>query len=26
MMYVHEPTRVQQAKDLAKFVKKASNR
>ncbi|MEU0537054.1 S10 family peptidase [Amycolatopsis tolypomycina] len=26
MMYVHEPTRVQQSKDLAKFVKKASNR
>jgi carboxypeptidase C (cathepsin A) len=26
MMYVHEPSRVQQAKDLAKFVKKASNR
>jgi carboxypeptidase C (cathepsin A) len=26
MMYVHEPTRVQQAKDLAKFVRKASNR
>ena len=26
MMYVHEPTRVQQAKDLAKFVKNASNR
>ncbi|WIY05742.1 peptidase S10 [Amycolatopsis mongoliensis] len=26
MMYVHEPTRVKQAKDLAKFVKKASNR
>lgn len=26
MMYVHEPTRVQQAKDLAKFVKRASNR
>ena len=26
MMYVHEPTRVQQAKDLAKFVKKTSNR
>jgi len=26
MMYIHEPTRVQQAKDLAKFVKEASNR
>jgi carboxypeptidase C (cathepsin A) len=26
MMYVHEPTRLQQSKDLAKFVKKASNR
>ncbi|MEQ0560406.1 peptidase S10 [Amycolatopsis sp. NEAU-NG30] len=26
MMYIHEPTRLQQAKDLAKFVKKASNR
>ncbi|WP_290050300.1 S10 family peptidase [Amycolatopsis solani] len=26
MMYVHEPTRAQQSKDLAKFVKKASNR
>ena len=26
MMYVHEPSRVQQSKDLAKFVKKASNR
>jgi carboxypeptidase C (cathepsin A) len=26
MMYVHEPTRQQQAKDLADFVKKASNR
>ncbi|MET8847626.1 peptidase S10 [Amycolatopsis sp. NPDC004625] len=26
MMYVHEPTRVQQSKDLAKFVKRASNR
>ncbi|WP_326566220.1 peptidase S10 [Amycolatopsis rhabdoformis] len=26
MMYVHEPTRVQQSKDLAKFVKAASNR
>ncbi|WP_329067418.1 S10 family peptidase [Amycolatopsis sp. NBC_01480] len=26
MMYVHEPTRLQQAKDLADFVKKASNR
>ncbi|MFF1609728.1 S10 family peptidase [Amycolatopsis sp. NPDC058278] len=26
MMYIHEPTRVQQSKDLAKFVKKASNR
>ncbi|MGW5743155.1 S10 family peptidase [Amycolatopsis sp. NPDC003861] len=26
MMYIHEPSRVQQSKDLAKFVKKASNR
>ncbi|WP_328604343.1 peptidase S10 [Amycolatopsis sp. NBC_00345] len=26
MMYVHEPTRLQQAKDLGDFVKKASNR
>ncbi|MEC3975949.1 S10 family peptidase [Amycolatopsis sp. H20-H5] len=26
MMYVHEPTRVQQSKDLAKFIKDASNR
>jgi carboxypeptidase C (cathepsin A) len=26
MMYVHEPTRQQQAKDLGDFVKKASNR
>ncbi|WP_406638479.1 S10 family peptidase [Amycolatopsis sp. WGS_07] len=26
MMYVHEPSRVQQSKDLGKFVKKASNR
>ncbi|WP_410596616.1 S10 family peptidase [Amycolatopsis sp. lyj-23] len=26
MMYVHEPTRLQQSKDLAKFVKRASNR
>ncbi|KDN17587.1 S10 family peptidase [Amycolatopsis rifamycinica] len=26
MMYIHEPTRVQQSKDLAKFVKNASNR
>ncbi|WP_370968678.1 S10 family peptidase [Amycolatopsis sp. cg9] len=26
MMYIHEPTRAQQSKDLAKFVKKASNR
>ncbi|MGW4482971.1 S10 family peptidase [Amycolatopsis sp. NPDC004368] len=26
MMYVHEPTRVQQSKDLGKFVKEASNR
>ena len=26
MMYVHEPTRVQQSKDLAKFIKNASNR
>jgi hypothetical protein len=25
-MYVHEPSRVQQSKDLGKFVKKASNR
>ena len=26
MMYVHEPSRMQQSKDLGKFVKKASNR
>ncbi|RBM10633.1 peptidase S10 [Prauserella sp. PE36] len=26
MMYVHEPSRVQQSKDLAKFVKSAANR
>ncbi|SDD02757.1 S10 family peptidase [Actinokineospora iranica] len=26
MMYVHEPSRIQQAKDLAAFVKKAANR
>ncbi|MFI9816271.1 S10 family peptidase [Saccharothrix variisporea] len=26
MMYVHEPSRVQQSKDLAKFVQSASNR
>ncbi len=26
MMYVHEPSRVQQSKDLADFVKSASNR
>ncbi|MFD9737027.1 S10 family peptidase [Umezawaea sp. NPDC059074] len=26
MMYVHEPSRVQQSKDLAAFVKSASNR
>ncbi|MGQ0840794.1 S10 family peptidase [Actinokineospora sp.] len=26
MMYVHEPSRVQQSKDLAAFVKRASNR
>ncbi|WIX81838.1 peptidase S10 [Amycolatopsis carbonis] len=26
MMYVHEPTRIQQSKDLGKFVKSASNR
>ncbi|MFF0147941.1 carboxypeptidase C (cathepsin A) [Amycolatopsis sulphurea] len=26
MMYVHEPSRVQQAKDLGKFIKSASNR
>jgi carboxypeptidase C (cathepsin A) len=26
MMYVHEPSRIQQAKDLAEFIKDASNR
>ncbi|WP_436493711.1 S10 family peptidase [Actinokineospora sp. HUAS TT18] len=26
MMYVHEPSRVQQSKDIAEFVKRASNR
>lgn len=26
MMYIHEPSRVQQSKDLAKFIKNSSNR
>lgn len=26
MMYVHEPSRVQQSKDIAKFIKETSNR
>jgi len=26
MMYVHEPSRIQQSKDLAKFIQGASNR
>jgi carboxypeptidase C (cathepsin A) len=26
MMYVHEPSRIQQSKDIAAFVRSASNR